>query len=115
MITVPAVCSDIQRQKTKLAAEQAGIKVLQVINEPTAAAISYNIGVNETVMVFDMGGGTLDVSIITRTSDTDYRVLASEGDPRLGGRNFDMELIRMSYETAGFPFDEAAVHRLASQ
>ena len=109
VITVPAVCSYIQRQKTKLAAEQAGIKVLQVINEPTAAAISYNIGVNETVMVFDMGGGTLDVSIITRTSDTDYRVLASEGDPRLGGRNFDMELIRMSYETAGFPFDEAAV------
>jgi len=109
VITVPAVCSDIQRQKTKLAAKQAGIKVLQVINEPTAAAISYNIGVGETVMVFDMGGGTLDVSIITRTSDTDYRVLASEGDPQLGGRNFDMELIRMCHEQVGIPFDENAV------
>lgn len=101
VITVPAVCSDIQREKTKLAAELAGIRVLRVISEPTAAAISYDIQIGETIAVFDLGGGTLDVSIIRRLSDSDYKVLSTEGNPNLGGKNWDESLIQMCYENLG--------------
>lgn len=104
VITVPAACSELQREKTKLAAEKAGLQVLKVINEPTAAAISYNTGIGETVMVFDLGGGTHDVSIVQRTSDTDYQVLASEGDPQLGGKQWDERLVQIAWQTAGIPF-----------
>lgn len=97
VITVPAVCSEIQREKTKVAAQAAGIEVLKVINEPTAAAISYNISIGETILVFDLGGGTLDVSIVRRKSEKDYQIIASEGDPKLGGRCWDERLIELVY------------------
>ena len=106
VITVPAVCSDIQREKTKIAAELAGINVLKVISEPTAAAISYNIQDGETVMVFDLGGGTLDVSIVQCSNNQDYKVLATEGDPELGGRCWDKELLKLCYENAELNFSD---------
>lgn len=105
VITVPAVCSEMQREKTKIAAEEAGMEVLQVINEPTAAAISYNIDIGETILVFDLGGGTHDVSIVQRTSETDYQVLASVGNHLLGGKNWDEKLIELTYQMAGLSFN----------
>ena len=107
VITVPAVCSDIQREKTKIAAELAGIRVLKVISEPTAAAISYSIKDGETVMVFDLGGGTLDVSIVQCSGNRDYKVLATEGDPDLGGKRWDEVLLQLCYENAGLAFSES--------
>lgn len=107
VITVPAVCSDIQREKTKIAAELAGINVLKVISEPTAAAISYNIQDGETVMVFDLGGGTLDVSIVQCSNNRDYRVLATEGDPDLGGKRWDEVLLQLCYENASLTFSDS--------
>lgn len=107
VITVPAVCSDIQREKTKIAAELAGIRVLKVISEPTAAAISYSIKDGETVMVFDLGGGTLDVSIVQCSGNRDYKVLATEGDPDLGGKRWDEVLLQLCYENAGLAFSDS--------
>lgn len=112
VITVPAVCSDIQREKTKIAAELAGINVLKVISEPTAAAISYDIKDGETVMVFDLGGGTLDVSIVQCSANQEYTVLSTEGNPELGGRCWDKVLLRLCYENAGLSFsDELATSK----
>ena len=109
VITVPAVCSDIQREKTKIAAELAGINVIKVISEPTAAAISYSIKDGETVMVFDLGGGTLDVSIVQCSDNRDYKVLSTEGDPELGGRYWDRALLQLCYENLGLNFSENMV------
>lgn len=109
VITVPANCSEIQREQTKIAAQLAGINVLQVINEPTAAAISYNISVGETIMVFDLGGGTLDVSVITRLSEQNYKVLSTCGDPNLGGRDWDRNLMSLCYENLGLSFSDDIV------
>ena len=109
VITVPANCSEIQREQTKIAAQLAGINVLQVINEPTAAAISYNISLGETIMVFDLGGGTLDVSIITRLSEHEYKVLSTEGDSKLGGKDWDKNLMSLCYENLGLAFSDDIV------
>lgn len=104
VITVPAVCSEIQREKTKVAAEQAGLKVLKIINEPTAAAISYNIAEGETIMVFDLGGGTHDVSVVQRLGGDNYQVVVSKGDSALGGRNWDEKLIELAFAKNGIAF-----------
>lgn len=114
VITVPAVCSDIQREKTKLSAELSGINVLQVINEPTAAAISYNIAIGETLLVFDLGGGTLDVSIIKRLSQTDYKVLSSEGNSNLGGKDWDRKLLQLCFENLEWDIAEPTTHQLVA-
>ncbi len=104
VITVPAVCSEIQREKTKVAAEQAGMEVIKIINEPTAAAISYNIAEGETIMVFDLGGGTHDVSIVQRLSGNNYQVIVTKGDPCLGGKYWDEKLIELTYSKLGLVF-----------
>ncbi len=106
VITVPFNCSQIQRKQTRIAAQLAGINVLEVINEPTAAAISYNISIGETIMVFDLGGGTLDVCIITRLTEQDYKVLSTYGDPNLGGRDWDKNLMSLCYENLGLAFSD---------
>ncbi len=107
VITVPAVCSDMQREKTKIAAQLAGINVLKVITEPAAAAISYQVRVGETILVFDLGGGTLDVSIIRRNAEDDYKVLSTEGNGSLGGIAWDKKLLQLCYMDLGLTFDEA--------
>jgi molecular chaperone DnaK len=103
VITVPALFTDAQRQATKEAGEIAGFEVLQVINEPTAAALTYDFRNEETerVLVYDLGGGTFDVSIVEITGDV-TEVLASHGNNRLGGDDFDrrlqLHLIELFYQ-----------------
>lgn len=91
VITVPAYFNDSQRQSTKNAGTIAGLDVLRIINEPTAAALAYGIekkGVDETILVFDLGGGTFDVSIL-EVSEGLIEVRATNGDTHLGGDDFD--------------------------
>ena len=94
VITVPAYFSDSQRQATKEAGEIAGLKVRRIINEPTAAALSYGIDKedDQKIMVYDLGGGTFDVSILELSEGT-FEVQATNGDTHLGGDDFDHVLI----------------------
>jgi len=94
VITVPAYFSDAQRQATKDAGKIAGLEVLRIINEPTAAALAYGMDkeANQKIMVFDLGGGTFDVSLL-EISDGVFEVLATNGDTRLGGDDFDQRII----------------------
>ena len=96
VITVPAYFSDAQRQATKDAGRIAGLEVKRIINEPTAAALAYGVDKDDQreqkVMVFDLGGGTFDVSLL-EISDGVFEVLATNGDTRLGGDDFDERLI----------------------
>ena len=94
VITVPAYFSDVQRQATKDAGKIAGLEVLRIINEPTAAALSYGLdkGEDSTVLVFDLGGGTFDVSIL-ELGDGVFEVKATNGNNHLGGDDFDQKII----------------------
>jgi len=94
VITVPAYFNDSQRQATKDAGKIAGIDVLRIINEPTAASLAYGLDkkTNETILVFDLGGGTFDVSIL-EVGDGVFEVLSTSGDTNLGGDNFDKILV----------------------
>ncbi len=94
VITVPAYFSDAQRQATKDAGKIAGLEVLRIINEPTAAALAYGIDKDgdQKVMIFDLGGGTFDVSIL-EISDGVFEVLATNGNTKLGGDDFDNRII----------------------
>jgi molecular chaperone DnaK len=94
VITVPAYFNDAQRQATKAAGEIAGLKVQRIINEPTAAALAYGLDKkkNETIMVFDLGGGTFDVSIL-EVGDGVFEVKATSGDTHLGGDDFDKRVV----------------------
>ena len=101
VITVPAYFNDNQRQATKDAGEIAGLKVLRIINEPTAACLAYGLdkaGKEQKIMVFDLGGGTLDVTILEMGWDADHKaatfeVLSTSGDNQLGGTDMDNALI----------------------
>src|ERR1700724_1545541 len=94
VITVPAYFNDAQRQATKDAGRIAGLEVLRIINEPTAAALAYGLDKkgNETVLVYDLGGGTFDVSILD-VGDGVVEVRATSGDTHLGGDDFDRRLV----------------------
>ncbi len=94
VITVPAYFSDAQRQATKDAGKIAGLDVKRIINEPTAAALAYGMDKeeNQKIMVFDLGGGTFDVSLL-EISDGVFEVLATNGDTKLGGDDFDQRVI----------------------
>ena len=94
VITVPAYFSDAQRQATKDAGKIAGLEVLRIINEPTAAALAYGMDKenDQKIMVFDLGGGTFDVSLL-EISDGVFEVLATAGNNRLGGDDFDDRII----------------------
>ena len=94
VITVPAYFNDAQRQATKDAGQIAGLKVLRIINEPTAAALAYGLDKkkNETIMVFDLGGGTFDVSVL-EVGDGVFEVKSTSGDTHLGGDDFDKAVV----------------------
>jgi molecular chaperone DnaK len=94
VITVPAYFNDSQRQATKDAGKIAGVEVLRIINEPTAASLAYGLDrkSNETILVFDLGGGTFDVSIL-EVGDGVFEVLATSGDTHLGGDDFDKKIV----------------------
>jgi len=94
VITVPAYFNDSQRQATKDAGKIAGLEVMRIINEPTAAALAYGLDKEheQTILVYDLGGGTFDVSIL-EIGDGVFDVLATDGDTRLGGDDFDQRVI----------------------
>ncbi|MCT7981149.1 molecular chaperone DnaK [Laspinema olomoucense] len=100
VITVPAYFTDAQRQATKDAGTIAGLEVLRIINEPTAAALSYGLdkqGQDHTILVFDLGGGTLDVSIL-QLGDGIFEVKSTSGNNHLGGDDFDTTLVKWMVE-----------------
>lgn len=101
VITVPAYFNDSQRQATKDAGKIAGLEVLRIINEPTAAALAYGLDKedkkNQKILVFDLGGGTFDVSIL-EIGDGVFEVLSTNGDTRLGGDDFDNRIMDLLVE-----------------
>ena len=121
VITVPAYFNDAQRQATKDAGKIAGLEVLRIINEPTAAALAYGVdkeGIDQKVMIFDLGGGTFDVSIL-EISDGVFEVLSKNGNTRLGGDDFDNRVIdwiadKFAKENGGIDLrkDKMALQRL---
>ena len=94
VITVPAYFNDAQRQATKDAGQIAGLEVMRIINEPTAASLAYGLdkNINQKIVVFDLGGGTFDVSVL-EVADGVFRVISTNGDTHLGGDDFDKVLI----------------------
>ena len=94
VITVPAYFNDAQRQATKDAGKIAGLDVLRIINEPTAAALAYGLDKkgNETILVFDLGGGTFDVSVL-EVGDGVFEVKSTNGDTHLGGDDYDHRIV----------------------
>ncbi len=119
VITVPAYFTDAQRQATKDAGTIAGLEVLRIINEPTAAALAYGMDKEEsqTIMVFDLGGGTFDVSIL-EIGDGTFEVKATSGNNRLGGDDFDERVINWLADEfkkdngVDLTKDKMAMHRL---
>ena len=101
VITVPAYFTDSQRQATKDAGKIAGLEVMRIINEPTAAALAYGLDKNEVknqkILVYDLGGGTFDISLLD-IADGVFEVLATAGDNRLGGDDFDQEIMNLLVE-----------------
>ncbi|WP_422403578.1 Fe-S protein assembly chaperone HscA [Pseudomonas sp. GZD-209] len=117
VITVPAYFDDAQRQATKDAAKLAGLNVLRLLNEPTAAAVAYGLDQNAegVVAIFDLGGGTFDISIL-RLSAGVFEVLATGGDTALGGDDFDHAIAGWIIEQAGLSADlDPATQRLLLQ
>jgi len=100
VITVPAYFNDAQRQATKDAGRIAGLEVKRIINEPTAAALAYGLETKQdkNIAVFDLGGGTFDISILEITTDGVFEVKATNGDTFLGGENFDEDIINFLAE-----------------
>ncbi|MNB68326.1 Chaperone protein DnaK [compost metagenome] len=119
VITVPAYFNDSQRQATKDAGKIAGLEVLRIVNEPTAAALAYGLEKSEdqTILVYDLGGGTFDVSIL-ELGDGFFEVKATSGDNRLGGDDFDQKIIDFlvaefkKEQGIDLSKDKAAVQRL---
>ena len=95
VVTVPAYFNDGQRQATKDAGQISGLDVIRIINEPTAAALAYGFGKNidRTVAVYDLGGGTFDISILEISSNGVFKVISTAGDTFLGGEDFDQRII----------------------
>ena len=119
VVTVPAYFNDSQRQATKDAGKIAGLDVVRILNEPTAASLAYGLDKkeNEVILVFDLGGGTLDVSVL-EVGDGIFEVLATSGDTFLGGDNFDQKLVEyltekfLKEESIDLKNDKQAVQRL---
>jgi molecular chaperone HscA len=117
VITVPAYFDDAQRQATKDAARLAGIEVLRLLNEPTAAAVAYGLdtGNEGLIAVFDLGGGTFDISVL-RLNKGVFEVLATGGDSALGGDDFDFEISQWIIQQSNIRnFDEPETKRLVMQ
>ena len=116
VITVPAYFDEAQRQATKDAARLAGLRVLRLINEPTAAAIAYGLGQeheDDVIAVFDLGGGTFDISIL-RLNQGVFEVLATGGDTTLGGDDFDRLLVDHYVSAQGQASDPARLREILS-
>lgn len=109
VITVPAYFNDAQRQATRDAGKLAGLDVLRIINEPTAASLAYGIGLHKenhkTIAVYDLGGGTFDISILRITNGI-FEVLSTNGDTYLGGDDFDNAIVKFWLQQSGINEDE---------
>src|SRR6266498_3952634 len=107
VITVPAYFNDAQRQATKDAGQIAGLNVIRIINEPTAAALAYGFGkrLDQTIAVYDLGGGTFDISILEIGEGGIFKVIATAGDTFLGGEDFDARII--DWLVTGFTAEHA--------
>ncbi len=118
VITVPAYFNDAQRQATRDAGKLAGLDVLRIINEPTAASLAYGLGLNKdeqkTIAVYDLGGGTFDISILQITNGI-FEVLSTNGDTYLGGDDFDRVIIQHWMQQAGIDDAELNANKELSQ
>jgi molecular chaperone HscA len=117
VITVPAYFNDAQRQATRDAGKLAGLDVLRIINEPTAASLSYGLGLNKSgnagpqvIAVYDLGGGTFDISIL-RLSDGIFEVLSTNGDTYLGGDDFDRAIVQHWASVAGISDEQLSADK----
>ncbi len=118
VITVPAYFNDAQRQATRDAGKLAGLDVLRIINEPTAASLAYGIGLNKedkkTIAVYDLGGGTFDISIL-RISNGIFEVLSTNGDTYLGGDDMDNALVKFWMQKLSINQDELIRNKAFAQ
>lgn len=118
VITVPAYFNDSQRQATRDAGKLAGLDVLRIVNEPTAASLAYGMGLKndeaKTVAVYDLGGGTFDISIL-RIAGGIFEVLSTNGDTYLGGDDFDRAVVKYWMGLTGLTEDELMVNKSLSQ
>ncbi|MDQ6762538.1 MAG: molecular chaperone DnaK [Bacteroidota bacterium] len=118
VITVPAYFNDAERQATRDAGKLAGLDVLRIINEPTAASLAYGIGLNKeeekTIAVYDLGGGTFDISIL-KISNGVFDVLSTNGDTYLGGDDFDNALVKFWIQQAGLNEEDIQKDKELSQ
>lgn len=118
VITVPAYFNDAQRQATRDAGKLAGLDVLRIVNEPTAASLAYGLGVKpdeeKTIAVYDLGGGTFDISILRITNGI-FEVLSTNGDTYLGGDDMDRALVQHWQKTLGITDDELKSHKTIAQ
>jgi molecular chaperone HscA len=118
VITVPAYFNDAQRQATRDAGKLAGLDVLRIVNEPTAASLAYGLGMKndetKTVAVYDLGGGTFDISIL-RISNGIFEVLSTNGDTYLGGDDFDHAIVKHWMGQKGITEDELSGHKNLAQ
>ena len=107
VITVPAYFNNDERQATKKAGELAGLNVLRIINEPTAASLAYGLDKNNdsTILVYDLGGGTFDVTVLKLSDGVDFHVLSTSGNTNLGGSDFDYILSQMILDKFNSNFD----------
>lgn len=114
VITVPAYFNDAQRQATRDAGKLAGLDVLRIVNEPTAASLAYGIGLDpteeKTIAVYDLGGGTFDISIL-RISQGVFEVLSTHGDTYLGGDDFDRAILQHWVKEAGLSMEELSADK----
>lgn len=118
VITVPAYFNDAQRQATRDAGKLAGLDVLRIINEPTAASLAYGLGVNKdeekTIAVYDLGGGTFDISIL-KISNGIFEVLSTNGDTYLGGDDLDRAIVQYWIKKAGIDQNALKINKILSQ
>ena len=112
VITVPAYFKDAEREATRNAGKIAGLNVLQIINEPTAATLAYGIdqlGTDQTVFAFDLGGGTFDVTVM-KVSGSKIKMIATNGDSRLGGKDWDKRIVTYAAGRYEIEHDENPLH-----
>lgn len=118
VITVPAYFNDAQRQATRDAGKLAGLDVLRIVNEPTAASLAYGLGMNKEeekiIAVYDLGGGTFDISIL-RISNGIFEVLSTNGDTYLGGDDFDRAIVQYWSKKAGISYNELKTNKQLAQ
>ena len=118
VITVPAYFNDAQRQATRDAGKWAGLDVLRIVNEPTAASLAYGLGMRndetKTVAVYDLGGGTFDISIL-RISNGIFEVLSTNGDTYLGGDDFDQAIVKYWIDQKGIKEEELTINKSLAQ